>query len=121
MKLKPCPFCGSSLIIIQQSPDYADRMWYVCDECGCNTDRFYYSTEEAKIGWNTRPNAWVTITDDPASLPKESGWYLVLRDYKDDYFARKPEVVYYQSDHNRWATYPSIIAWQPIQPYEVSE
>ena len=49
-KLKPCPFCGSELILIERT--YGGT-WVCCE--GCYTETKLYNTEEEAIeAWNRR-------------------------------------------------------------------
>ena len=53
-KLKPCPFCGSSKLIIDWP--IADAYGYIvfCKECGCEYHSERQEEDEAITGWNTR-------------------------------------------------------------------
>lgn len=52
-KLKPCPFCGSDDVVVEET--YASG--YVrCRGCGAEGG-FRYSHEEAAAAWNSRTNA----------------------------------------------------------------
>ena len=77
-ELKPCPFCGSNKISIDEvfSEDRGCNDFYVASCVDCHAEVWEDTSEEAIHRWNTRPSLWTTITDE-ASLPKESGTYLL--------------------------------------------
>lgn len=70
-KMKPCPFCGSGLIMqCIDTPFY----YIACDNCG-NKTMLHNSQTEAIESWNTRSfpcHKW------PDEKPKEYGNYLCL-------------------------------------------
>jgi hypothetical protein len=84
---------------------------YYCSNPDCNMNAVSFTESE----WCKLNRTWIKVADE---LPKESGWYLILRDYKDDYFAYKPDAVYYTADNKGWVTYPKVYAWMPIEKYE---
>jgi len=45
-ELKPCPFCGTDIIL---EGSLSDGEWYICDYCGAE------SGGDGVNGWNTRP------------------------------------------------------------------
>lgn len=55
-KLKPCPFCGSK-VIIEEHPEWG---WFKYEvkctntDCGCALTNAYYSIEAATKDWNKR-------------------------------------------------------------------
>lgn len=109
MELKSCPFCGKMPRVF-----YNKNLNYNMCEClSC------YGLLMSEKLWNTRPDTWTTITDDPASLPKiYEAVHVCQRDSDGD--------LNYLDAHIRedglWITedgyfVQSVIAWQPIQPY----
>jgi len=51
MKKKPCPFCGSEKVVIDQSGLNREAYWPLCKTCGI----VEYPTEQAAIeAWNRR-------------------------------------------------------------------
>jgi len=58
MKLKPCPFCGSTKIKMINGPG---KYWLVCDKCKASTNMT--ATEEKAIEtWNRRSGDKECIT-----------------------------------------------------------
>ena len=51
-ELKPCPFCGSS-IVSEQSNDTSRFYWHSCGKCGCETEGCE-GQSEARALWNRR-------------------------------------------------------------------
>lgn len=52
-ELKPCPFCGSSEIALQQEYGHLPMFFVGCDNCGASAS--YTETEEEAIeAWNER-------------------------------------------------------------------
>ncbi len=52
MKLKPCPFCGDTAVVLH----LADDTWEVKCEDGCEARNYNWVSEEAAIkAWNNRP------------------------------------------------------------------
>lgn len=54
-KLKPCPFCGSTDIVIAQKPGFSSGGYALCRGC-CATTMSSIYTDEAIANWNRRPN-----------------------------------------------------------------
>jgi Lar family restriction alleviation protein len=57
MKLKPCPFCGSTAFIEETDPEFKDLFPYriMCGNDDCPGDHQWSESEEAAIkAWNTR-------------------------------------------------------------------
>lgn len=60
-KLRECPFCGSTDVVLYGYPDKVtyngQRYHFVkCNECHCQTQRFYAVPEKAVKCWNRRTN-----------------------------------------------------------------
>lgn len=52
-KLKPCPFCGSTDIVITQEHDFLSGGYVMCRGCFATTRSSIY-TDEAVANWNRR-------------------------------------------------------------------
>ena len=52
-KLKPCPFCGSESISLEEAGRNTDVWFIQCEYCGATFPHFD-SKEEAMFVWNTR-------------------------------------------------------------------
>lgn len=52
-KLKPCPFCGSTDIVIAQKPGFFSGGYALCQGCYATTMSSIY-TDEAIANWNRR-------------------------------------------------------------------
>lgn len=52
-KLKPCPFCGSTNIVMSVCSKDGGAAWYA--ECGAGA-RWHDTPEKAAANWNRRPN-----------------------------------------------------------------
>lgn len=52
-KLKPCPFCGSTDIVIAQTPEFPSGGYMLCRGCYATTRSSTY-TDEAVANWNRR-------------------------------------------------------------------
>lgn len=49
---RPCPFCGSKDIKLQQ---YVKVFYYRCEHCGASVEKTSQDTEQkALLGWNLR-------------------------------------------------------------------
>jgi len=60
MKLKPCPFCGSTAFIEETDPEFKDMFPYriMCGNDVCPGSHVWFDTEKAAIkAWNTRTPA----------------------------------------------------------------
>lgn len=66
VKLKPCPFCGSEVIMLIR-----DRFIHevLCQKCGVKS-RVFPSKEQAIKWWNTRAAGWTKTSE---RLPKTEG------------------------------------------------
>ena len=53
-KLKPCPFCGSTDIVITQKNGFLSGGYAMCRGCFATTRSSIY-TDEAVANWNRRP------------------------------------------------------------------
>ena len=59
MKLKPCPFCGSTevdfdgTLVPVDSEEWTGDSWVICENCGCSS-AICDSEEEAANVWNRR-------------------------------------------------------------------
>ncbi len=51
VKIKPCPFCNSSLCFLQQTKDEAYCFWVSCDVCECDGP-IGKEEDEAIKAWN---------------------------------------------------------------------
>lgn len=54
-KLKPCPFCGSTDIVITQEHGLLSGGYAMCRGCYATTRSSIY-TDEAVANWNRRPH-----------------------------------------------------------------
>ena len=52
-KLKPCPFCGSTDIVITQNNGFLSGGYAMCRGCSATTRSSIY-TDEAVANWNRR-------------------------------------------------------------------
>ena len=52
-KLNPCPFCGSTDIVIAQNPGFSSGGYVMCRGC-CATTRSSVYTDKAVAHWNRR-------------------------------------------------------------------
>ena len=60
-KLRECPFCGSTDILVKGYPYKATyhghkHYFVICHDCGGQTKKFYAYEEKAIKAWNTRTN-----------------------------------------------------------------
>jgi transcription elongation factor Elf1 len=53
MKLKPCPFCGSTNIEFIDIPE-SGANWYECGNCGTTCKEYQ---------WNTRTSGWISVDE----------------------------------------------------------
>jgi len=70
-KLKPCPFCGSSMICIESS---RAGSWIVCDLCGASS-RMRDAPETVLALWNRQAACWSLIASAPKQEPVIFGNY----------------------------------------------
>lgn len=52
-ELKPCPFCGSEDVVLQESIIYPGEYYVCCNVCGILTNR-YSNRSLAISAWNKR-------------------------------------------------------------------
>lgn len=75
MELKPCPFCGSNILVKTRCNAWPTPYYQIrCDKCGANITG--YPLKEAKAAWNRRaalPNAPLTL-DELRQMDGEPVW-----------------------------------------------
>ena len=100
-----------------------DRDELINDICKkCNSDLChdgYWGCEELYV-IEAQPtvtvNEWIPVSE---RLPDESGKYYVARDFWGEHI--QYEVMRFHAPINGWsAEHDNIIAWKPIEPYEVN-
>lgn len=52
-KLKPCPFCGSEALIVDDDKEHYG-VFIACSKC-CSSTEIFKTEDEALISWNSRP------------------------------------------------------------------
>ena len=51
--LKPCPFCGSKIVYLENFKPYAFLYWIECGRCGASGERCE-TVDKAVDAWNRR-------------------------------------------------------------------
>lgn len=80
-KLKPCPFCGGTDIVIAQTPEFPSGGYMLCRGCYATTRSGIY-TDEAVANWNRR------VDDTP------HGDCVKCMDEPDDHMTREELRIY---------------------------
>ena len=93
-ELKPCPFCGKEVFLldvaIQPAPDAKWDVYCRTHECFLNsgTNNMFINREDAIIAWNTRAEhpELITLREQVKVLREALGWLVNEMDCQDDEF-----------------------------------